>query len=167
MCSDKYTRAKLSRDKVAVQGAINTSWTLHKAELLELKAEEMKHRAFDLILTRLNVKCLALIKNVTRMRASATALNALYAEAEACLQHPSIQEVEEATTKELTELRKSQEALMKALKRKEGDLLAVRNKEVVVQPPAECIVQELQLEEKPPNFHNIEDASAVAVCSPD
>ena len=42
MCSDKYTRAKLSRDKVAVQGAINTSCTLHKVELLELKAEEMK-----------------------------------------------------------------------------------------------------------------------------
>ena len=65
---------------------------------------------------------------------------------------------------------------MKALKRKEGDLLAVqvKNKEVVVQPPAElssndmeCIVQELQLEEKTPNFHNIEDTSAAAVCSPD
>ena len=75
-------------------------------------------------------------KNVTCMRASATAL---YAEAEACLQHSSIQEVEEATTKELTELRKSQEALMKALKRKERDLQAVqvKNKEVVVQPPTE------------------------------
>ena len=85
MCSDKYTRAKLSQDKVAVQGAINTSWTLHKVELLELKAEEMKHRAFEIYpnIDTAQRKMSSIDKNVTRMRASATALSALYAKAEA------------------------------------------------------------------------------------
>ena len=41
MCNDKSVRAKLSRDKVAAHGA---SWTLHKVNLLELKAEKLKCR---------------------------------------------------------------------------------------------------------------------------
>ena len=42
MCNDKFARDKLSTDKVAAHGAINTSWILHKVDLLDLKAEELK-----------------------------------------------------------------------------------------------------------------------------
>ena len=40
LCQDKTVRHKL-KDKSAIQGAINTSWTLHKSDLLELEAEEL------------------------------------------------------------------------------------------------------------------------------
>ena len=63
--------------------------------------------------------------------------------------------MEEATAKELTELRKSQEALTKALKRKESELAAVQafnDERMVAQPPTvlsstemECIVEQLNL----------------------
>ena len=35
LCSDKEIRHKLN-DKVAIQGAINTSWTLYKSGLLDI-----------------------------------------------------------------------------------------------------------------------------------
>ena len=44
-------------DKTAVHGAINTCWTLHKVELLQLKSEETKHRVIELMMLSLqNVK---------------------------------------------------------------------------------------------------------------
>ncbi len=40
LCQDKAVRHKL-RDKPAIQGAINTSWSLHKSDLLQLQAQEL------------------------------------------------------------------------------------------------------------------------------
>ena len=40
LCQDKAVRHKLN-DKAAIQGAINTSWTLHKSGLLQLQADEL------------------------------------------------------------------------------------------------------------------------------
>ena len=48
LCANKDMRHKL-KDKLAIQGAINTSWTLHKSTLLDLQAEKLKvfgHQAY-------------------------------------------------------------------------------------------------------------------------
>ena len=76
-------------------------------ELLQLKSEEMKHRVFEVndVVTAEH-KISSIEKNVLQMKASATALNALY---EACPEGEELRKIEEATTEELTELRKSQE----------------------------------------------------------
>ena len=40
LCEDKHVRHKL-KDKSAIQGAINTSWILHKSDLLALRVDEL------------------------------------------------------------------------------------------------------------------------------
>lgn len=40
LCHDKAVRHKL-KDKGAIQGAINSLWTLHKSDLLQLQADEV------------------------------------------------------------------------------------------------------------------------------
>ena len=40
LCEDTAVRHKL-QDKAAIQGAINTSWTLHKSDLLQIQADEV------------------------------------------------------------------------------------------------------------------------------
>ena len=40
LCQDKDVQHKL-KDKSAIQGAINTSWTIHKTDLLQLQADEL------------------------------------------------------------------------------------------------------------------------------
>lgn len=40
LCQDKVVRHKL-KDEASIQGAINTSWILHKSDLLQLQAEEL------------------------------------------------------------------------------------------------------------------------------
>lgn len=140
MCKDRYTRAKLLNNKVAVHGAINTSWTLYKVKLLELRAEEMKHRALMIYPDTETAQCKmsSMEKNVLHMKTSATAVNTLYMRAEALSSNESsLQEIEESTTKELTELRKSQEALIKAMKRKEVEfkLCYEGGEKLKVEPP--------------------------------
>ena len=49
LCRNEDVRHKL-KDKLAIQGAINTSWTLHKSNLLELQAEKLMtavHQAYS------------------------------------------------------------------------------------------------------------------------
>ena len=41
LCRDKQVRHKL-RDKSAIQGAINTSWIIHKTDLLKLEVDKME-----------------------------------------------------------------------------------------------------------------------------
>ena len=50
LCSDVSVREKL-KDKSAIQGAINVSWTMQKSSLLQIQADEGKNRKqFILIL---------------------------------------------------------------------------------------------------------------------
>ena len=168
MCLNKFTRVKLSQDKLAVHGAINTSWTLHKVDLLELKAEEMKRRILEVFSDKVTAlrKISSIEKNVARMRASATAINSLYSEAEANLSHSSLERIEDATSKELTELRKSQEALIKAMKRKEMELQVnqvVEAEKILAEPHDElsigemqAMVEDIQCEKKAPGFYNVD-----------
>ena len=135
----------------------------------------MKHRVFSAYGDAAEYKMSSISKNVVRMTASATAINALYKEAEAC--PTDIKTIQETTAKELTELRKSQEALVKSLKRKESELSILLLKEsskMIVPPPAELstdemehIVEVVQQEEQSPHFESIEDGastSPVDVC---
>ena len=40
LCLDKGVRHKMN-DKSGIQGAINTSWTIHKTDLLQLQVDEL------------------------------------------------------------------------------------------------------------------------------
>ena len=42
LCRDQSVCGKLQGNKTAIQGAIHTSWILHKTSLLELKAEKLQ-----------------------------------------------------------------------------------------------------------------------------
>ena len=46
LCGDKSAQSRLG-SKVAIQGAINTSWTLYKTDFLKLKVEDLCHSARD------------------------------------------------------------------------------------------------------------------------
>ena len=44
ICSDRSTLLALGNNREAVEGAIHSSWTLHKTSLLELQLEELEEK---------------------------------------------------------------------------------------------------------------------------
>ena len=48
ICADKAACAKLRSNKQAIQGAIYSSWTLHKTDLLELRVDELQEELMQL-----------------------------------------------------------------------------------------------------------------------
>ena len=130
LCSDKSTRSKLG-DKVAIQGAINASWILHKTNLLKLKAEELCLKARDVYpedVERVSMLS-GVYKNVDRMVAATATIHVLYAEIADGYPEPSqLALTQDNVAKQLTELKKSQDALTKALGRKETELNMAKHK---------------------------------------
>ena len=121
LCSNREVRAKLQK-KTAIQGAIYSSWALEKTLHLQLQAEEVQEEAKtmyvdevarDRILTPIT-------RNLERMLQAYALVNHLYEEMHSG--GPSASNMEEALDKELTELRKAQDALQKAIKRRQFDL---------------------------------------------
>ena len=142
LCSDKSVRCKL-RDRVAIQGAIHTSWTLHKTTLLQLRSEELTTRVEEVYTSEVEreVKLKTIQKNMDRVVNSTAKVNALYAEVE---NNGDVQ-VHDAITKELSELRKSQEALTRAIKRRqeEIDRASEQLETMVTTPPVHLSTEEM------------------------
>lgn len=155
ICSHKCARSKLG-DKVAIQGAINTSWILHKTNILKLKAEELdlevaevyqKHAAKrDLLLSSVH-------RNVGRMVTTTEEINGLYAEFEVEDECPDIAKIQDEITQKLKQFLKNQDSFLKALSRKkqvlsEAKLPTAGAPIQLSSAEIENIVQDVKLEEQ-------------------
>ena len=98
------------QNKAAVEGAIVTSWILHKSSLLDLYVDEAKSRIKKLFDD--DFKMMATCnRNRTRMNDCNLRINHLYEQ----LRSGSNATLQVEVTSEMSELRKAQEALRKAL----------------------------------------------------
>ena len=133
LCADRQVRHKL-QDKGAIQGAVNTAWTLHKTELLKVQADEL--------LTHVDVDETAcsdfstIKKHVKKISELTDTLRHVYGNA-------TVKE-EKDVSKMLSDLRLAQSALKKAIARKKHQAHQVSMRaEVAAAPQAllspECV----------------------------
>lgn len=129
ICQDKRLIPKM--DDASVKGAINTSWLLHKCSLLEFQAKQVEEKVKLLYCNQASIDhSLTSIKcNLERVKVAEATLEMLYDElSQMELQSEKKQKEIELETA-MTELKKAQAALHRALTRKENDLAAQEKKE--------------------------------------
>ena len=120
ICKDVHLTSKM--DESSIKGAINSSWTLHKSNLLLHQARQMEDKS-KLVWTDEVVGSLRLtpvVRNVERVKMADAHLQLLYDELSQTSKGKEEKELE--MEKAMTELRKAQHALQKALDCK-GEIL--------------------------------------------
>ena len=140
ICADRSIRGKL-QSKAAIQGTIYTSWTLHKTHLLQLQVDELQEEAKKIYRDDIAREhaLTAVTKNSERMQ-QAYACTTVLGESISSLagDEKKVKEVE--LEKAMTELKKAQDALSKALERRKADLLAamkdVEERQIITTTPA-------------------------------
>ena len=127
ICADKTCRGRL-QSKTAIQGTIYTSWTLHKTHLLQLQAEELQEEGKivyrDQVAREADFSTIK--KNLERMQ-QAYAFTTLAGDSVKSLSSPTEKQAKEKDLeKDMTDLKRAQDSLNKALERKRAELLAIR-----------------------------------------
>lgn len=145
LCSDSRVTYKLQGNRSAIEGAIYSSWTLHKTSLLQLRVEKVEAQSSkvykdevvkDHVLTVVR-------KNLQRMLQAQTSVNQLYTE----ISESESASLESNLTVEISELKKSQEALIKALEKQEADLALAEREEgklMIADSPVQLPEHELE-----------------------
>ena len=125
LCGDKNIREKFRNNKKAIMGAINSSWTLQRTELLRLKAEEVIEAAKTVYTNDVRREHIlsSVRSNVTRMQDAASTVTQFYHIMDQSTP-AEILGMEADLTKEISQLKRAQDALIKALQRKREDILA-------------------------------------------
>ena len=124
ICADKTIRAHLG-SKAAIQGTIYTSWTLHKTHLLEMQAEELQGEAKNIYSDEV-----AMLAEFTTIKNNLERMLQCYATVTTLAEHAKSLDAtekkakEEDIEKELSDLKKAQNALHQAMERKRADLAA-------------------------------------------
>ena len=127
LCADRSVRAKL-HNKTAIQGAICASWTLHKTHLLQLQVEEVEALAKkvhpdDAVRAHFLTPVTSNLNRILKAYACANATSASIA---SLTNTTEKKEKEKDLDKEISELKKAQDALVKALERRKVPLLAAK-----------------------------------------
>ena len=130
LCADKSVRAKL-HSKTAIQGAICASWTLHKTHLLQLQVEEVEDLAKrfhpdDAVRAHLLTP---VTSNLDRMLTAYATVNATSESIAALTSTAEKKKMEKELDEETSELKKAQDALVKALERRKIPLLTAKHDE--------------------------------------
>ena len=136
LCASKEVRAKLQH-KNAIQGAIYASWALEKTSHLQILAEGLEEdtkTVYEDEVEREHI-LIPMNRNLKRMLQSYAYVNHLYE-----TMHTSCgsdaKSLEEALDKELTELRKAQEALHKVIKRRQLDIAVAEREQQTMTVPS-------------------------------
>ena len=127
ICKDRRLTSKM--DEGSIKGAINSSWTLHKSNLLLHQARQLEEKS-KLVWTdevARSYKLKPVERNVERVKMADAHLQHLYDELSQASEGREEKELE--MEKAMTELRKAQDALQKALDRK-GENLDVDEKKL-------------------------------------
>lgn len=123
-CQDKRITSKM--DGTAIKGAINTSWTLHKSNLLMHQAAEIENQATAVWTNPAsrehNLK--GIQHNKERVKTADAHLQLLYHERSQLTSREECKTKEKEMEMAMTELKKAQDSLNKALKNRERDVKA-------------------------------------------
>ena len=118
LCSDKSITDHLYNNREAIEGAIHSSWVMNKTSILELKAEEMEEKAKacyeDEVVREEILK--GVKRNVLRMKDAHASVCGLY-NILASSSGTERDQLELQLTEDVSELKKAQDALSKALQR--------------------------------------------------
>lgn len=133
LCSDKSVRAKLG-NKAAISGAIDCSWTLHKTQILQLQAEKMLQQTKQFYTDEVSHshELSAVTNNVERMLQACTSVNLIYIEIESAASVAEKSSLEKVLENEMSELKKAQAALQKAMKEKNKIMEAEEEDEIMI-----------------------------------
>ena len=117
LCADPSVRVKL-RNKAAIRGAIDCSWTVHKSSILQLQAEKMIEQTKLLYSDEVvhSHELSTVTKNVERMLQACTSVHLSYTQIEIAASVEEKLILEKELEKEFSELKKAQAALLKAMK---------------------------------------------------
>lgn len=128
LCSDSTVTCKLQDNRAAIEGAIYSSWTLHKTSLLQLQVEDIEARCLNVYKDEVvrEYTLTTIRMNLERMLRAHASVNQLYSNIS---QSADATASESQITAELSELKKSQEALYKAIEKKEGDIQLAESEE--------------------------------------
>ena len=119
LCSDRSVRANLGY-KGAIKGAIDSAWTMHKTEILRLQAEMVTTKSKQLYsddATHLH-EISSISSNVDRMLQACTSVNVTYTEIDNTSSLAEKAKLEIVLKDDMSELKKAQAALQKAIKEK-------------------------------------------------
>lgn len=151
ICADKTLRARL-QNKAAIQGAIYTSWHLHKTHLLELQAEEVREQAHkihqDAVSTEFRLR--AVDNNLERMLQSYASVISISETINSLSSNSEKKAKEEVLDKEMSELKRAQDSLHKALERRREELTLAKkdieedHQTMIAGPSAELSDDELE-----------------------
>ena len=124
LCGDKSVREKFGTNKKAIMGAINSSWTLQRTDILRLQAEEVIEAAKKVYTDEVKREHIlsSIRSNVTRMQDAASIVTQFYH----IMDQSTLAEIlgmEDDLTQEISKLKRAQDALIKALQRKREDIL--------------------------------------------
>ena len=161
ICKDRAVRVgKLKSNTTAIQGAIYASWTLHKSNLLELKADKRREDLKSVYKDEVTLSQVlsAVDRNIDGMKTAYAVVTTTYSTASNA---PNAVEVEQDLNDGMQELRRAQDALSKAIDRRSIDIqLSEQEKPLVAISPEQLSqdhVQQLaisiKLESQDVNFH--------------
>ena len=183
ICGSKQAVGKLVNKK-AIQGSINISWILHKNELLKLEVDKVRNlasKAYPAADEIARDHALASInRNVEKMEASAITANLTYQHfLEGKDHHTSdIIQAQAAVSKEITDLKRNQDSLLKALSRKNtlfGQILSEEQKSqaatalpetTMSSDEIEEIIHDIKTEDNLTHFHPMEPGPSNPHASP-
>ena len=126
LCSDVSVREKL-KDKSAIQGAINVSWTMQKSSLLQIQADEVREESKTIYTDPVGRAHLLtpIERNLKRVLETHAYVQQLCDDSDLPLD-----KLENTIDSELQELKKAWDALNKALENRRQDMEQVRQKMV-------------------------------------
>ncbi len=140
LCNNAAVRHKL-RNKTAIQGAIHTSWNLHKTSLLEIQVDELRAKATDAYIEESTVsnKLASIERNAQRMRDTKDRISILSQQLERGEGDP---ETPTQLHVEMSELKKAQDALKKALQRRKAEIdIIIQEQQKKSLESASCVPQ--------------------------
>lgn len=163
LCRSKEARSKLG-NKVAIQGAITASWALHKTHLLQLQAEELCN---EMTVVYRNHDPIVREKLLDVVQKNKQKMLDIHAEIEYTCGEFQGRDRENIVSEKLTELKKAQDALSKAINRRQKDVDAYAisenaskhtadEAEEISESELDAMVHEIKVESSLPSFEPFE-----------
>ena len=122
ICKDKRVTSRM--DEKSIKGAINSSWTIHKSNLLLHQARQLEEKPKTVWCDEAarTHRLKPIVRNMERIKMADANLKQLYDELHALTSVAGRKDKELEMEQAMTELKKAQDALQKALDRKKEDL---------------------------------------------
>ena len=141
LCSNPSVTRKLQGNRAAIEGVIYSSWTRHKTSLLELQVEELEAKYVKVYKDKVTRDHALIVvkKNMERMLQAHASTDDTYSLISQSQEYST--SLESQLTDAVTELKKAQDALLKAIERRQMDIDLAEREDVLVASSPEPLSQ--------------------------